>query len=80
MKSKKVGNTKILSPQELLRLVPFVGLHHLVQETAAGCEMDVRCSVLQNVILSGGTTCFEQLPERLTAELQKLSPSKVLSE
>eukprot|EP00656_Telonema_subtile_P047895 TRINITY_DN5578_c0_g1_i2.p1 TRINITY_DN5578_c0_g1~~TRINITY_DN5578_c0_g1_i2.p1 ORF type:complete len:135 (-),score=35.00 TRINITY_DN5578_c0_g1_i2:185-589(-) len=53
------------------------GLHQLVEQTAAATEMDVRPHLLQNVILSGGTTCFDQLPERLEAELSKITPCKV---
>eukprot|EP01052_Picozoa_sp_SAG31_P058128 SAG31_NODE_17586_length_665_cov_1.143110_1_plen_221_part_11 len=38
----------------------------------AGCEIDLRRTLLKNIVLSGGTTCFPGFPARLQAEIQRL--------
>eukprot|EP00658_Telonema_sp_P-2_P061295 TRINITY_DN50008_c0_g1_i1.p1 TRINITY_DN50008_c0_g1~~TRINITY_DN50008_c0_g1_i1.p1 ORF type:complete len:400 (+),score=83.54 TRINITY_DN50008_c0_g1_i1:64-1263(+) len=52
------------------------GLHELVMKTASECDLDARPLLLQNIVLSGGSTCFQHLPERLQLELAKLTPCK----
>jgi actin-related protein len=41
------------------------------------CEIDVRRALYANVVLSGGTTMFPGIAERLTQELTGLAPSKI---
>jgi len=38
-------------------------------------DVEIRKDLYSNIILSGGNTMFEGLPERLTKEIQKLTPS-----
>merc|ERR1719263_2643040 len=38
------------------------------------CDLDVRKDLLGNVVMSGGTTMFPNMPERLQAEIQGLVP------
>jgi actin, other eukaryote len=40
------------------------------------CDVDVRKDLYENVILSGGTTLYENLPDRLEAELNAMCPQK----
>jgi actin-related protein len=42
-------------------------------------DVDVRKDLYQNIILSGGTTLYAGLPERLTKEVQKLAPQAIKS-
>jgi len=37
--------------------------------------MDVRRDLLKNIILSGGTTMYEGIPERLKQEIEALAPA-----
>jgi len=39
------------------------------------CDTDVRKDLYQNIVLSGGTTCFTGIAERLSKEVTKLAPS-----
>merc|ERR1719333_1975301 len=52
----------------------MMGLHELTKKTVNDCDLDVRKDLLGNVVMSGGTTMFPNMPERLQAELQQLVP------
>merc|ERR1711904_449592 len=52
----------------------MMGLHELTNKTVKDCDMDVRKDLLGSVVMSGGTTMFPNMPERLQAELQGLVP------
>lgn len=39
------------------------------------CDIDVRKDLLANIVLSGGSTMFDGIAERLTKELVELAPS-----
>jgi len=41
------------------------------------CDVDIRRDLYQNVVLSGGTTMFAGIGERMTRELTALAPSTV---
>eukprot|EP00768_Dysnectes_brevis_P002792 gnl/Dysnectes_brevis/204_a233_8337.p1 GENE.gnl/Dysnectes_brevis/204_a233_8337~~gnl/Dysnectes_brevis/204_a233_8337.p1 ORF type:complete len:375 (+),score=167.04 gnl/Dysnectes_brevis/204_a233_8337:35-1159(+) len=51
------------------------GIHELTFASMQKCDVDVRSELYGNVVLSGGTTMFKGLPERVGAELQALIPS-----
>merc|ERR1712054_67498 len=46
----------------------------LTKKTVNDCDLDVRKDLLGNVVMSGGTTMFPNMPERLQAEIQGLVP------
>jgi len=50
------------------------GLHELTKKTVDECDMDVRRDLYGSVVMSGGTTMFNNMPERLNAELNNLVP------
>jgi actin-related protein len=50
------------------------GLPHLLLSTLMKCEVDARRALLEHVVLCGGTSCFQGLPERLSCELDALVP------
>jgi actin-related protein len=52
----------------------MMGLHELTKKTVNDCDLDVRKDLLGSVVMSGGTTMFPDMPERLQAELQGLVP------
>jgi len=39
------------------------------------CDVDIRKDLYANVVLSGGTTMFQGIGERVTKELTALAPS-----
>merc|ERR1711924_453512 len=52
----------------------MMGLHELTRKTVNDCDLDVRKDLLGNVVMSGGTTMFPNMPERLQSELRGLVP------
>lgn len=55
----------------------YEGIHLLSFNSIMACDMDVRRDLFGNVILSGGSTMYEGLPERLNKELSEKAPSGV---
>lgn len=49
------------------------GIHKLTHESIMKSDIDVRKDLYSNVVLSGGTTLYAGLPERLTKELKLLA-------
>ena len=52
------------------------GMHTMTYESINECDIDVRKDLYSNVILSGGTTLYEGLPDRLEKELDGMCPQK----
>jgi len=50
----------------------MMGLHELAKKTVDDCDLDVRKDLLMNIVMSGGTTMFPNMPERLQAEVEGL--------
>ena len=51
------------------------GLHDECCASIQQIDVEIRKDLYSNIILAGGNTMFEGLPERLTKEIQKLTPS-----
>merc|ERR1711966_426659 len=48
----------------------MMGLHELAKKTIDDCDLDVRKDLLINIVMSGGTPMFPNMPERLQAEIE----------
>jgi len=53
------------------------GIHNLAFASVMACDIDIRRDLYENMVMSGGTTMYPGMPERLEAEMVKLAPSKV---
>jgi len=76
-----VGNERFRCPEVLFQPA-FVGreargIHEMVFKSIMTCDVDVRKDLYANVVLSGGTTMFPGIGERMTRELSALAPSTV---
>jgi len=76
-----VGNERFRCPEVLFQ-PSFVGkeasgIHDTVYQSIMRCDVDIRRSLYGNVVLSGGTTMFPGIGERVTKELTALAPSTV---
>jgi actin-related protein len=65
---------------ELLFKPSFIGLeapgvHELTFKSIMKCDIDVRKDLYGNIVMSGGTTMFPGIPERLSKEVTALAPS-----
>lgn len=50
------------------------GIHALLYKSILGCDIDLRKDLYSNIVLSGGTTTFPGLAERLQDEVVALAP------
>jgi actin-related protein len=77
----KVGSQRFRCPEALFKpsLIGLEagGIHETVYTSIGKCDIDVRKDLYANVVLSGGTTMFTGLPERLQKELTNLAPNAV---
>jgi actin-related protein len=51
------------------------GFHELSYQSILKCDVDIRKDLYSNIVMSGGTTLFPGIPERLNAEVTALAPS-----
>jgi len=51
------------------------GIHDTTFKSIMQCDVDIRRDLYSNVVLSGGTTMFAGIGERMTKELTALAPS-----
>lgn len=52
------------------------GIHNMVSRTIKDCPLDLRSVFYGSIVLSGGTTMFDGMVQRLEKELKALAPAK----
>ena len=74
-----IGNERFRCPEVLFQpsLVgkEASGIHDCTFQTIMKCDVDIRKDLYANIVLSGGTTMFPGIAERMTKELTALAPS-----
>merc|ERR1719238_2699822 len=78
-----VGNERCRCPEVLFQ-PHFIGngalgIHDAIFQSIQKCDVDIKKHLYANVVLSGGTTMFQGIAERLTKELIALAPSTMSS-
>jgi len=53
------------------------GIDRLTNSSILKCDIDIRRDLYGNVVMSGGTTMFEGIPERIHKELKSLAPDSM---
>lgn len=53
------------------------GIHETTYNSIMKCDVDIRKDLYANIVLSGGTTMFPGLADRMTKEITSLAPSSV---
>jgi len=74
-----VGSERFRCPEVLFN-PSFIGkeasgIHDTTFQSIMKCDVDIRKDLYANIVLSGGTTMFEGIGERMTKELTALAPS-----
>lgn len=73
-----IGNERFRCPEVLFK--PSLigkeanGIHDCVFKTISQCDIDIRRDLFCNIVLSGGSTMFAGIAERMTRELTALVP------
>lgn len=52
------------------------GMHTMAFGTCQECDLDIRKDLYANTILSGGTTLYDGLPDRLEKEMDAMCPQQ----
>jgi len=52
-------------------------MHELTFESIMACDFDVRKDLYSNIVMSGGTTMYQGIDTRLSAEVVKLAPTSM---
>eukprot|EP00485_Elphidium_margaritaceum_P001005 CAMPEP_0202693528 /NCGR_PEP_ID=MMETSP1385-20130828/7614_1 /ASSEMBLY_ACC=CAM_ASM_000861 /TAXON_ID=933848 /ORGANISM="Elphidium margaritaceum" /LENGTH=396 /DNA_ID=CAMNT_0049349217 /DNA_START=77 /DNA_END=1267 /DNA_ORIENTATION=- len=53
------------------------GLHKLTYNSIMKCDVDIRKDLYGNIVLSGGSTMFDGIAERVTKEIKQLAPDSM---
>ncbi|KAF8797520.1 Actin/actin-like protein [Phlegmacium glaucopus] len=76
-----IGNERFRSPEALFQPallgLEAPGIHEAVYQSIFKCDLDIRRDLYGNVVLSGGTTMFPGIADRMQKELTAMSPSSV---
>ncbi|WVO20992.1 uncharacterized protein IAS62_002294 [Cryptococcus decagattii] len=67
---------KVLTTEHSRSLRDLVSLSQLVHDSVMACDVDVRASLLQNIVVVGNTALTRGLIERLDVELAATMPSQ----
>jgi len=74
-----IGNERFRCPEVLFQ-PSFIGkeasgIHDCTFQTIMKCDVDIRKDLYANIVMSGGTTMYPGIGERMTKELTALAPS-----
>jgi len=53
----------------------YHGIHELTFNSIMKCDVDVRKDLYGNIVMSGGTTMFTGISERVSKEIVSLAPT-----
>jgi len=74
-----VGNQRFRCPELLFKPTftgkEYPGIHELTFQSIMKCDIDVRKDLYANIVMSGGTTMYSGIAERLSKEVTALAPS-----
>ncbi|XP_015229708.1 PREDICTED: actin, cytoplasmic-like isoform X1 [Cyprinodon variegatus] len=76
-----IGNERFRCPEALFQPaligMESEGIHATTYSSILRCDIDIRTSLYANIVLSGGTTMFPGLADRMQKEMVSLSPHSV---
>jgi len=73
-----IGNERFRCPEVLFKPSmigkEMEGVHKTTYDSIMKCDVDIRKDLYGNIVLSGGTTMFEGIADRMQKEITKLAP------
>ena len=80
-----IGNERFRCPEALFKpsyVVHLVGvsdsgIHYQIHNSITNCDQDIRQDLYNNTVLSGGTTMFDNIAERLKKEMSSIVEADV---
>jgi len=76
-----IGNERFRCPEVLFK-PSFIGLeqdgiHCLTFNSIMKCDVDIRKDLYNNIVMSGGSTMFSQIDERMKKEMEAQAPASM---
>ncbi|KAJ7222894.1 actin family [Mycena rebaudengoi] len=76
-----IGNERFRAPEALFRPAMIglesSGIHETTFNSIIKCDLDIRRELFNNVVLSGGSTMFPGIADRMMKELSSMAPSSI---
>ncbi|KAG6437658.1 hypothetical protein SASPL_102580 [Salvia splendens] len=76
-----IGNERFRCPEVLFQPAMIgmeaAGVHETTYNSIMKCDVDIRKDLYGNVVLSGGTTMFPGIADRMSKEISALAPSSM---
>ncbi|KAK0194088.1 actin 1 [Armillaria mellea] len=76
-----IGNERFRAPEVLfdpaMLSMEAAGIHETTYNSIYKCDLDIRRDLYNNIVLSGGTTMFPGLPDRMQKEMTALAPTSI---
>jgi len=76
-----IGNERFRCPEVLFKPsligLESAGIHQTTYDSIMKCDVDIRKDLYGNTVLSGGTTMFEGIAERMQKEITALAPASM---
>lgn len=76
-----INNERFRCPELLFRPyfsgIESLGIHEIIHESIKKCDINLRKNLYANTLLSGGTTIFPGIEDRIQKEITSLVPSNV---
>ncbi|XP_046580591.1 actin-5-like [Haliotis rubra] len=76
-----IGNERFRAPECLFQPsftgMESTGIHEMVNSSVMNCDIDIRKDLYSNVVLSGGSTMYPGLADRMVKELSAIVPSTI---
>ncbi|KAJ7441963.1 actin 2 [Mycena galericulata] len=76
-----IGNERFRTPETLFQPshmgMEAAGIHETTFNSITKCDLDVRRDLFANVVLSGGSTMFPGIADRMQKELVSMAPASV---
>nr|AAM77134.1 actin I [Opisthonecta henneguyi] len=74
-----IGSQRFRCPEALFKPMlvgkQMQGFHEITYQSILKCDVDIRKDLYSNIVMSGGTTMFPGISERLSKEVTALAPS-----
>ena len=77
-----VGRERFQCPEALFK--PSVigmeegGIHEMTYNSIMQCDIEIQADMFANIVLSGGSTLFHDIPDRMTQEVETLAPDEMM--
>ncbi|XP_063599495.1 uncharacterized protein LOC134775815 [Penaeus indicus] len=76
-----IGNERFRCPEALFQPsflgMESAGVHETVHNSIMRCDIDIRKDLFANIVMSGGTTMYPGIADRMQKEITNLAPSTI---